>query len=195
MSPFAHRLLTRLFACGSGAAATLAAGTARADGGYVAAGPLGGGTLSTAKGASAWAYGGELSHAHYRARCCWDGGWGLFAQYLRYTGDGGSNRLAVGYQYPGPVGFEAGVGVRFGDRGTTPSLHLAPFASMGLAHVALRLSPGVGDYGSEAALVVGIKLPLPYGSPPPPLGVPHGRPLEIAGAARRAGIDRRTDWA
>lgn len=168
---------------------------ARAEGGYVSAGPLGARVYGTGVEGAAWAYGGELSFSHYRRSCCWEDGWGLFAHYLRYTGDKGSHRIAMGYQIPGPLGIELGAAVRFGDAGWSPSFHVAPFASIGLMHVALRLSPGMAPYGSEIALVLAFKLPVPFGDPPPSLRMPSGRPLEVNQQARLAPIRRSCGWA
>ncbi len=186
MSPVTRRVRRQRLTAAIGALAVTSVADARAEGGYVSVGGLAGGVLARGDDASAWTLGGELSWAHYKSRCCWDGGVGAFLQAQRYFGDGGSNRFALGFQYPGPLGFEAGAGVRVGERGSSPQLHLAPFVSAGLVHVALRASPAVGPYGSEIALVIGFKLPVPYGHPPPSLSSPHGRPLLIAGAPRVA---------
>jgi len=85
--------------------------------------------------------------------------------------------------------------VRVGERGTSPQLHLAPFFSIGLAHVALRASPAIGPYGSELGLFIGLKLPVPYGDPPPQ-GFSSGRPLRVGDEARVAPLvsGRVTGW-
>lgn len=189
--PRSSTTLRRRVLLAVGATLGTAEGVARAEGGYVSFGGLAGGVLAQGDGASAMSLGGELSWSHYQRRCCWDSGVGAFVQAQRYFGDGRSNRFAGGFQLPGPVGVEVGAGVRTGDRGSSPQLHFAPFLSMGLAHIALRASPALGPYGSEIGLFIGLKLPVPYGDPPPSLTMPHGRPLSIGGVARTAPLARR----
>jgi hypothetical protein len=158
-------------------------------------GPLGARAYGTGEEGKAWAYGGEFSFSRYRRSCCWENGWGLFSQVLFYTGEKGSTRLALGYQIPGPLGVELGAAARFGAAGWSPSLHVAPFASIGLAHLALRLAPGVGPYGSEIALVLGLKIPTPFGDPPPSLRMPSGRPLLVERTRRLAPLARDGAWS
>ena len=129
--------------------------------GCVCVGPLVGPQLWATEGAS-WAVGAELSiFVHERGDSPW--GQGAFGQVLRYFGSHASTRWAGGYEIGGPVGVEIGAGVRSGERGTSLSAHLAPYASIGYAHVALRASPGTAPYGSEVMLVFALKLPLLWG--------------------------------
>lgn len=198
--PRSQRRLRVLLARVLGSVAVASAvgeGTARADGGYVSYGGLAGGVVASGSDASGGSLGVELSWAHYPRKCCFEDGYGAFAQYQRIFGDGRSDRYAFGYQSPGPIGFEFGLGVRQGEAGTSPQLHLAPFASIGLAHIALRLSPASGPYGSEAGLFVAFKLPVPYGSPPPSLNFGHGRPLVVGDRARVASlrVERESGWS
>jgi hypothetical protein len=138
-------------------------------------------------------YGAEASFTRYRRSCCWEG-WGAFVQYLRIAGPGDSHRFALGYQFPGPLGFEVGAALRTGEAGTSPQLQIAPFASLGLVHLALQLSAGGAPYGSQVALVLGFKLPYSFGNPPPSLRLPSGRPLLVSQGPRQAPLARSAAW-
>ena len=66
-------------------------------------------------------------------------------------------------------------------------VHLGPFVSAGILHLAGRFVIPVQGAAGEAGFVCGLKLPIPvYGEWR--FGVPHGRPLRVAGRPVRAPI-------
>ena len=189
------RAATRLLA--TLVAVCAAPSVARADGGgYVLPGFVFGPVIGSP---GAFATGAELSLMTYSSHRDWDGV-GAFAQLEHYGGDHADfGRWALGAQIGGPVGLELGVDHRaaYEDHAGTTGIHVAPYASMGLLTMALRLTIPVGtngpgaSYGTEGAWVIGLKLPIPWGDPPPDIRMPSGRPRVVEGGVRVAGIVRR----
>jgi hypothetical protein len=122
------------------------------------------------------AAGGEVSFLHrpgwFPPGChC---GVGAFGQVQRYFSEGGAHtRVAAGVQAGGPVGVELGLAYRGANDKfkSTTGVHVAPYVSIGIVSLALRLTmPIEADprktHGFEAALAVGVKVPIPYGKHP-----------------------------
>lgn len=177
-------------------AAVAAPAEARAEGGYVNIGPLlslGGGHERTA------GIGGELSFMHYDSKRDFFG-WGAFSQAQSF---GSHGRYALGAQVGGPLGGELGVAYasKGDEKAGTWGTHLGLFGSIGLMSIGVRFTipastsgPGPG-HGFEAAFVTTLKLPFPYGDPPPDIRMPSGRPLVVHGDARVAALSHGSSWA
>lgn len=133
------------------------------------------------------AVGGEASYTYFPDPGPPVSGFGAFFQAQAYPQD--TARFALGAQFVHSVlGAELGWAYRSGGgaHDATHGLHVAPFLSLGVIHVAPRVTIafGSGDrsWGSEFALTFGLKAPFPAPNFPDyiDLGVPSGRPLRTA---------------
>lgn len=119
----------------------------------------------------AFAYGAEASYSAWLDR---HSALGAFVQAQSYELEHG--RYAAGVQANLPalgsggtpiLGFELGYAQRERAEGyaRTHGVHLAPFVSMGLVHLATRatiaVAPSRGGHGHEFAVVLALKLPIP----------------------------------
>jgi hypothetical protein len=194
MSPASRRLLQLVVA----AATTTTAGLARADGGYVIPGFL---ATPTWGHVPATGWGLEVSTMYYASSRS-ELGVGAFGQAQGYFGDTPTHgRYAAGIQAGYIVGAELGVAYRqsAGPYGGTTGVQFGPYVSVGFFNVGARfvvpVANGPGEsYGFEGGLVLALKIPVPWGNPPPDLNFGHGRPLIVAGADRIAPITRSAAW-
>ena len=163
-------------------ALSLAPGAARAEGTtYLNVGPLASFTRARATG---FGLGGELSIMHFPGKesPLETAGYGLFAQAQAQNG---APRLAFGVQGGSYAGLELGASFRGETDAFAPTwgLHLAPFASAGVAVLSLRTTftvrprPGTFDkptHGFEIGPALALKLPLLLRGKRGKLGIPHG---------------------
>ena len=191
---------TRLLGALLGAAASGVARTSAAEGpgGYILPGFL---VTPTAGHVSAIGWGGELSGMYYPSRYS-ELGVGAFAQAQSYVGDAPTHgRFAVGVQAGWILGAELGVALRRGAGiyGSTAGAQIGPYVSLGIVNLAFRLVvPFAHDrnesYGVEAGVSLSLKLPVPWGDPPPQIGIGHGRPLRVREVTRTAPLHRGKHW-
>lgn len=194
MTPAARRLLPALVAAATATTST----AARADGGYVLPGFL---VTPTWGHVPALGLGLEVSTMYYASSRS-SAGIGAFAQAQSYSGDTPTHgRYAVGIQAGWFVGAELGLAYRqsAAQYGSTTGVHVGPYLSAGIFNLGARfvvpVSNGPGEsYGFEGSLVLALKIPVPWGNPPPELSFGHGRPLVIALRARIANVRSSTDW-